>query len=78
MESIEKQREEAAPDIFETPWIKRLLELRAIEKLDRDIVLEMIHEIKVYENHKIKITYNFSNELEALFKTVYMAKENIG
>ena len=78
LENIDKQQEEATPDIFESPWIKRLLELRAIEKLDRDIVVEMIHEIKVYENHKIKITYNFSNELEALFKTVYTDKENIG
>ena len=78
LENIDKQQDEATPDILESPWIKRLLELRAIEKLDRDIVIEMIHEIKVYENHKIKITYNFSNELETLFKTVYTDKENIG
>lgn len=78
MESINKRQNEATLDIFEISWIKRLLELRAIEKLDRDIVVEMIHEIKVYENHKIKITYNFSSELEALFKTVYTDKENTG
>ena len=54
--------------IFETPWIKYLLEFDSIEKLDRDIVVEMINEIKVYENHKIEITYNFSDELAALFK----------
>ena len=65
-------------DVFETPWLKRLLELKDIEALDRDIVVEMIHGITVYENHKIKITYNFSSELEALFKTVYTNKENIG
>ena len=78
LESIDSKQDEATPDIFESPWIKRLLELRTIEKLDRDIVVEMIHEITVYENHKIKITYNFSSELEALFKTVYTNKENIG
>lgn len=78
LENIDNRQEETTPDIFESPWIKRLLELRTIEKLDRDIVVEMIHEITVYENHKIKITYNFSNELEALFKTVYTNKENIG
>ena len=37
----------------------------------RDIVVEMISEIKVYENRKIKITYNFGNELEHLFSSVY-------
>ncbi len=78
LKSMDNRQDEATPDIFDSPWIKRLLELRAIEKLDRDIVVEMIHEITVYENHKIKITYNFSSELETLFKTVYTNKENIG
>lgn len=59
-------------NILETPWIKRLLEVRDIDKLDRDIVVEMIHEIKVYEEHRIKITYNFTDELQALFKTIYV------
>ena len=58
-------------DVFETPWLKRLLELKDIEALDRNIVVEMISEIKVYENRKIKITYNFGNELEHLFSSVY-------
>ena len=65
----ERPESEADTDIFETPWVKRLFEFRRVEKLDRDIVVEMLHEIKVYENHKIEITYNFSNELEALFKS---------
>ena len=70
LESLEERAElEADTDIFEIPWIKRLSTLRSVEKLDRDIVVEMLHEIKVFENHKIEITYNFSNELEALFKS---------
>ncbi|GFI62495.1 hypothetical protein IMSAG049_01679 [Clostridiales bacterium] len=77
LESINKRQDKAKPNIFHMPWIKRLLELRDIERLDRNIVVEMIQEIKVYEDHKIKITYNFSNELEMLFKTVYTNNENI-
>ena len=46
--------------------------------MDRDIVLEMIHEITVYEDRKIKITYNFSGDLEPLFKTAYTGGENKG
>ena len=34
-------------------------------------MVEMISEIRVYENRKIKITYNFGNELEHLFSSVY-------
>lgn len=70
LESAEGQQSaETTPDIFESPWVKRLLELKSIEELDRDIVVEMIHEIKVFDNHKIKIIYNFSNKPESLFQT---------
>lgn len=67
----EKKNDNVTEDVFETPWLKRLLELKDIESLDRDIVVEMISEIRVYENRKIKITYNFGNELEHLFSSVY-------
>lgn len=69
----EKKKKNKTEDVFKTPWLRRLLELKDIESLDRDIVMEMISEIKVYENHKIKIIYNFSNELEYLFSSVYSA-----
>ena len=67
----EKKKDNVTEDVFETPWLKRLLELKDIESLDRDIVVEMISEIRVYENRKIKITYNFGNEPEHLFSSVY-------
>lgn len=73
IEEAQRQGKKQSVGFAETPWIKRLLEVREIEKLDRDIVVEMIHEIKVYENRKIKITYNFSGELEALFSAVYIS-----
>lgn len=74
IEALEKKKNDnKTEDVFEIPWLKRLLELKDIESLDRDIVVEMISEIKVYENRKIKIIYNFSNELENLFSSVYSA-----
>lgn len=72
IETLEaKKKETVTEDAFETPWLKRLLELKDIEELDRDIVVEMIDEITVYENRKIKIRYNFGDELEHLFSNVY-------
>lgn len=47
------------------------MELKDIEELDRDIIVEMIDQITVYENRKLKISYNFGNELEHLFSSVY-------
>lgn len=75
IEALEKKKkEDIIEDVFETPWLKKLLEMKDIEALDRDIVVEMISEIQVYEKRKIKITYNFSNELEYLFSSVYSAE----
>ena len=72
IETLEKRKtENESQNIFEVPWIKRLLELKEIEKLDRDIIVEMIDQITVYEGRKIKIAYNFSDELEYLFSSVY-------
>lgn len=70
-EKKENQKEE---DLFFNPWMKRLLEFRAIEKLDRSMVAEMIHEIRIYEEHKVVIQYNFSDELDHLFSRVYIDK----
>lgn len=75
IEALEaKKKDNVTEDIFQTPWLRRLLELKDIEELDRDIVVEMIDEIIVYENRKIKIRYNFGNELEHLFSSIYSAK----
>ena len=70
LDALKKKKQESSNiDAFEHPWVKRLLQLGRIEKLDRNIIIEMIDEIIVYENRKIKIRYNFSNELEALFSS---------
>mgnify|MGYP005808039469 CR=1 FL=1 len=75
IEALEaKKKDNVTEDIFQTPWLRRLLELKDIEELDRDIVVEMIDEIIVYENRKIKIRYNFGNELEQIFSSVYSAE----
>ena len=39
-----------------------------LEHLDREIVVEMVSEICIYED-TIKIVYNFSDELETLLGT---------
>lgn len=75
IEALEaKKKDNVTEDIFQTPWLRRLLELKDIEELDRDIIVEMIDEIIVYENRKIKIRYNFGNELEHLFSSIYSAE----
>lgn len=78
-EQIEKQQKSLAAleerkhtkikeDIFEYEWVRKLLDLRAVDQLDRSIVLDMINEIKVYKDKRIKIVYNFSDDLENILK----------
>ena len=68
LEFLTRQQDKKADlNIWEIPWIKHLLEFHSAERLDRDIVVEMLQEIKVYENRQIEITYTFSDELAPLF-----------
>ena len=73
----EKMKESVTEGMFQTPWLKRLLEMKDIEKLDRDMIVEMIDQIVVYEDHKIKIRYNFGNQLEHLFSNVYQENKAV-
>lgn len=63
----EKLEQNGEQDIFKAPWIKELLELQGISKLDRTIITDMIDSIYVYEEHRVKIVYNFSNEMDSFF-----------
>lgn len=77
IEALEtRKKDNVTEDVFESPWLKRLLDLKDISQLDRDIVVEMIEEIIVYENRKIKIRYNFGDELEHLFSSVYNVEQS--
>lgn len=60
LESQENTRE--LTDILSIPWVRHLLECREVEQLDREIVTSMLHEIRIYEDHKIKVVYRFSDQ----------------
>lgn len=66
MDTINQLRECKCSTITSNPWIERLLQCGELEHLDRQIVVEMVSMIYIYENKTVKIVYNFSNELEAL------------
>lgn len=72
---LKEKDQDSTDDILSNPWIKRLLEMKDIEKLDREIVVEMIKEIQIFENHRIVIQYNFGDELAHLFSSVYVTEK---
>lgn len=77
LEELRRSDKGNSVEIMDSLWIKRLLELKRIEKLDRDTVVEMIDSITVYEDKRINIVYNFSNDLELLFRSTYTSEKNI-
>lgn len=66
----EKKEDPVAENILDIPFIKSLLKLKNIDNLDREIIVEMLQQITVYENHCIKISYNFSGDLKHIFSSM--------
>lgn len=56
------EEEETTQEKTITPWVQRFLELGFVERLDREIVVEMVSRILIHEDHRIQIIYNFSDE----------------
>ena len=59
-----------------TPVSLRLLEQKRFQQLNRSIIVEMVQEILIYENHRIRIRYRFSDEAKNLFSDRYSAENS--
>lgn len=65
MACFENETEEKDMEVvLRIPWIRQLIEEGEVKWLDRDMVAAMLHEVKVYEDHKIKVIYNFSENIK--------------
>ena len=53
-------------DVLDRPWVEALLKHGKLTELDRTTVAETVQQILVYENDRIEITYNFSDDLGLL------------
>ena len=51
-------------------WVESFKKNKNITELDRDIITELIDNIEVYENKKIKIHFKFINEIKTPLETV--------
>ena len=58
-------------------WIENFKIYKNIEKLDRDIIAELIDYIEVYENGKIKIHFKFKKDSKKLLGYIENNKEKI-
>lgn len=62
LEEIKVSSWSTSSDSFETIWLTQMAVLRKIRNLTRLIIVEMIQEIKVYDNNRIVIIYHYSDD----------------
>ena len=53
-------------DVLERPWVDALLKHGKLTELDRATIAETIKQIRVFEDGRVEITYNFSDDLGLL------------
>ena len=65
IDELQKERENhKKQNIYENEWIDELKTRRAIPRLSRDIIMELIDCIYVHENRKITIKFKFEDEFK--------------
>lgn len=65
---IECNSNEKLEKIIDKPWVKKLVEKGRIEKLDRQLVVQLIKCIKVFEEKRVEITYKFAEQSDSFIK----------
>lgn len=60
---------------IENIWILNFKKHKNIDKLARDIIVELIDEIIIHKNHRITIRFKFADEYQRLAEYVEMNKE---
>lgn len=66
LEKIKSSFRLTSSDSLEAVWVRQMAELKKIRNLTRPIIVEMIQEIKVYKNHRIVISYHYSDDSGSL------------
>ena len=61
-DQLELLREPAEEDFLHRPWVEALLRNGRLTELDRTTVAEAVVQILIFEDHRIEITYNFSDD----------------
>ncbi|HCC34865.1 MAG TPA: recombinase [Ruminococcaceae bacterium] len=60
---------------IENPFLSTFRQYKGIDKLTRDILVELVEQIKVYENGNICVKFNFSDELHRIAEYVAINTE---
>lgn len=56
-----KKQTSQSENILDITWVKKFLEMKKILSLNKDMVIEWVNNIYIYENNHVKIEYNLSD-----------------
>ena len=73
----EYAREEASSSI-NTSWIQEFIKFHGVTDLTRELVVTLIDKIFVYEDKRVKIEFNYRNELEYISTLLQERKKEVG
>ncbi len=71
LDLLKQNSNEQSDELIHSPWAVKLLKYQNIIELDRQIIVEMVNFIEVFQDNHIEITYNFSDEFDTLFEKYY-------
>lgn len=71
----EKQEVENGVDV-ENPFLVAFRQFQNIDKLTRDVLIELVDHIKVYEGGSISIVFRFADELRRVQEYIEMNSHN--
>lgn len=68
IENLKKEQEQKSQNEITNKWLETLKKQKKIEKLSRDIILELIECIYVHENGEITIRFKFEDEFSSIIE----------
>lgn len=51
-------------------WVRKFIEYRGFTELSRDLLLQLVKEIRIYDKERIEVVFKFQSEYEELFQFV--------
>ena len=73
LHALEQERQYITDGVLNDPWLRTLLDKKQFDSLDHADISALIRRIIVYENHRIKIIYNFSGVSDVCLPDIFSA-----
>lgn len=79
VDKLEEQRRQAeASSGIDSGWIQQFIKFQGVEELSREVVVTLIDRVYVYEDKRIKIDFNYRNEIAYYQDLIQQKSKEVG